>query len=714
MSIGNRMNELERSSIDLAQTDLATIDLEQPASSPDAPDGLPKSALIGLAAIVVIAVVIPWLTIESKKAQVIGDLQQRMRITVEARAEVISTWLDGTARLADRLVESELFRLFASDVDAAGGVIESTPQVEQNQNSDSGLGIALLEQLPYMERVLTDFVISADFVSGYVVGKAGVAFVTSGGAAPLETQQAKLALSVLAAGDRQFGAPRAAAAGLVMDIYIPILPAASQTDQAAPVGVLIVTAPVAVKLAESLAPRPLAPKGEQLHLVHMTPDNGLIELLPTRTPELQSLAGSDFIPGHKSLPFTAGSSLDGTKVAYARAAPISGDDFWAVLEMDRGAAHAELNTYTTVVIVAMALIVFAIVAVFGAVWAQLRSSHNRMMADQFRHLAAQIQTQKRFLDSINGSIADYIGLKAPDGNYRYANSAFAKAVGRDSEDIVGLDDVALFGQGTADRLALSDKKALERAAVTTFNEEVYLDGKRRHLQFSKLPFLDEQDQPNGVVSVVRDVTELVEEQQKRDRAVRQMVTALVRAIELRDPYLAGHSRRVASLAVAVAKRLQLSSEEVSTLEIAANLSQLGKLAISRKLLNKPDRLDDSEIAEIRKHLDHAASMLRDIDFELPVLPTIYQMHERLDGGGYPVGLKAEAILVTAQILGVCDVFSARVEPRSYRAGLSNEETLKILNENKDRYATRIVEALRDVVGSVAGEKLLAGLPANET
>lgn len=710
MSNSNTMTDRGPLAMEPDSPDPAARDLEAPVSATDSPDGLPKSALIGLAAIVVIAVVIPWITIETKKEQVIDDLQQRMRITVEARAEVIATWLEGTARLADRLVESELFRLFASDVDAAGGVIDKSAPAAANENS--GLGIALLEQLPYMERVLTDFTISADFVAGYVVGKTGVAYVASGGAAPFESQQSERALKVLASGQRSFGAPRAAPAGLVMDIFIPILPAASQTEQAAPVAVLVVTAPVAAKLAESLAPRPLAPEGEQLHLVHRTA-NGLIELLPTRTPEIRSLGKSDAVPGSKDLPFLPAASLDGAFEAYARAVPIVGGDFWAVLEMNKDAAHAELNRYRTTVIVAMALVVFAIVAVFGAVWAQLRSSHNRMMAEQFRQLAARIQTQKRFLDSINGSIAEHIGLKSPDGSYRYANDAFAKAVGRDPEEIIGLDDSALFGQGTAERLALTDRRVMEGGGSATFNEEVYLEGQKRHLQFSKLPFFDEQEQSQGVLSVVRDVTELVEEQAKRDRAVRQMVTALVRAIELRDPYLGGHSRRVANLSVAVAKRLQLPAEEVSTLEIAANLSQLGKLAISRKLLNKPGRLDEAEITEIRKHLDHAASMLRDIDFELPVLPTIYQMHERLDGGGYPAGLKGDGILRTAQILGVCDVFAARVEPRSYRAGLSNDEALEILTGNQERYASKIVLALRDVVGSVAGEKLLAGLPANE-
>ncbi|TQV81589.1 HD-GYP domain-containing protein [Denitrobaculum tricleocarpae] len=704
MSKSNTLDALEGSA-----TDPSLIDLEEPGSAPEASDALPKPALIGLVSIVILAVVIPWLVIESKKEQVIGDLQQRMTITVSARAEVISTWLDGTARLADRLVESELFRLFATDVDEAGGVIDPSPQSEDTQST--GLGIALLEQLPYMERVLTDFAISADFRAGYIVGKAGIAYVSSGGAPALRTEQSEIALDVLATGKRRFGPPQATAAGLVMDIYIPILPAASQTEEAQPVAVLIVAAPVATKLAESLAPRPLAPEGEKLHLVHKSAE-GLVELLPTKIPEVQALDDSGAIPGSGNQAFVAGRSLDGETAVYARAALISGEGFWAVLEMNRASAHRELRNFATVVMVAAALVVFTVVAVFGAVWAKMRSNHNRLMAAQFKHLAARIQTQKRFLDSINSSIADYIGLKAADGSYRYANKAFAEAVGREPDEMIGLDDIALFGQGTADRLALTDQKAIEQGSVVTFNEEVYLNGVQRQLQFSKLPFHDEQDQVNGIVSVARDVTELVEEQAKRDRAVRQMVSALVRAIELRDPYLAGHSRRVASLSVAVAKRMQLAREDVATVEIAANLSQLGKLAISRKLLNKPERLNDQEIAEVRKHLDHAAEMLRDIDFELPVLPTIYQMHERLDGKGYPAGLTANKILMTAQILGICDVFAARVEPRSYRAGLSSEEAIKILGDNGNRYSSQIVAALDEVIGSVAGEKLMAGLPAN--
>ncbi len=241
------------------------------------------------------------------------------------------------------------------------------------------------------------------------------------------------------------------------------------------------------------------------------------------------------------------------------------------------------------------------------------------------------------------------------------------------------------------------------------SEEVYLGTRLHHLQISKVPYHDESGAVSGIVSVTRDVTELVEEQKKRERAIQQMVAALVRAVELRDPYLAGHSRRLAGFAVAVAQRLGASPEEVATVEIAANLSQIGKLAVPKEILSKPERLSQSEIMQMQQHIDHAAAILRDIDFELPVLETIYQMHERLGGQGYPEGLAGERIRLTARILGACDVFCARVEPRAYRKGIAPEAAIDILEQNGDRYDPEVVAALREVAGSVTGEKLIAGL-----
>ena len=211
--------------------------------------------------------------------------------------------------------------------------------------------------------------------------------------------------------------------------------------------------------------------------------------------------------------------------------------------------------------------------------------------------------------------------------------------------------------------------------------------------------------------LTRDVTELVEQRQKKERAIHQMVAALVRAIELRDPYLAGHSRRVAEFAVAVGRQLGCSEEELTTLELAANLSQIGKLAVSKDLLTKPTRLTEAEVAEMEAHVGHAIELLQGIDFELPVVETIAQMHERLDGEGYPRGLKGAEIDRAGRILGVCDVFCARLEPRSYRSGLAPEAVLDILAQNANRYDPAVTAALKQVVATVSGEKLIASIAA---
>ena len=196
---------------------------------------------------------------------------------------------------------------------------------------------------------------------------------------------------------------------------------------------------------------------------------------------------------------------------------------------------------------------------------------------------------------------------------------------------------------------------------------------------------------------------------KKEQAIEQIATTLVRAIELRDPYLAGHSRRVAGFSHEVALRMGAGAEEIRTIEIAAQLSQIGKLKVPRSILNKPERHNEAEMQEMRRHIDYATDILKDVDFDLPVYEAVAQMHERLDGGGYPKGLKGADIRLTARILGVCDVFCARVEPRAYRAVISPDHALEILGQNPERYDPKVVEVLREVVSSVPGEKLIAGL-----
>ncbi len=181
----------------------------------------------------------------------------------------------------------------------------------------------------------------------------------------------------------------------------------------------------------------------------------------------------------------------------------------------------------------------------------------------------------------------------------------------------------------------------------------------------------------------------------------------MRAIELTDPYLAGHSRLMGRLGVEIAKALNASDLDIATVETAANLSQVGKLFVDRKLLFKAEALSADEKKEMEMHVEHAAKVLQDIDFGLPVFEAVYQMNETLDGKGYPKGLQGEAMNLPARVLAVANSFCAMVEPRAYRSARSVDETLAILEAGTGAYDQRIVAVLREVVKSAVGEKLLA-------
>ncbi len=667
-----------------------------------------------LAVILAAAVVIPTLLVADKRATLEAELDQRLRILAESRAQLLGAWLEANSRVAARISESELFRLFATEVVMTGGDLSAAMTEAQDPFASprqSGAVNPLVLQLPYMTEMLTDFARESDFLSAYLVDSRGRVLIQSNGAPRLSETGAELAKMLFRGNALPIAPVRASGSGLVTDLALPVLPAQSDSGLGRPAAVLLLTTPVRGKLAEVLSSGPLSQPGERLRLIQRGGDS-LVEIAPGEPSPIRALPGNSLFDGQGDIPFGRRSGVGGGGPVYSAGAAVPGTPWWVVQEADIAAAEADFSAFRRSVIAVAALGVLSVAVALAALWWRMAEGHSRSQAEQYRALAGRIEGQRRLLDSINSTIAEYIGLKDLDGGYRYVNAAFARALGRPAEQLVSQGDAAIFGPETAERLKLSDAVALETEGPVTGNYQVALGNKTRHLEISKVALPDETGRASGIVSVARDVTELVEARRQREQAMTQMVTALVRAIELRDPYLAGHSKRVAEFAVETARQLGAEPEEIATVEIAANLSQIGKLAIPREILTKTERLDDDEIAVMQGHIRHAESALKAIEFDLPVLETIRQMHERLDGTGYPDGLAAGAISRTALILGACDVFCARIEPRSYRSGIDPQAALAILQQNDGRYDAGVVAALCAVVQSPVGERLIASVEAS--
>ncbi len=176
------------------------------------------------------------------------------------------------------------------------------------------------------------------------------------------------------------------------------------------------------------------------------------------------------------------------------------------------------------------------------------------------------------------------------------------------------------------------------------------------------------------------------------RTVEGAVLAISQVVETRDPYTAGHERRVSELATAIARSMDIGGEQLNALRLGALIHDIGKVGVPAEILSKPGALNETEFSLIEQHPATGFDILGTIDFGLPVAEMVLQHHERLDGSGYPRGLSGEDILLEARILAVADVVEAMSSHRPYRAALGMDAALAEIRDHAGvKYDARVVE-----------------------
>lgn len=694
------MQQYNRRKTDIVPEELHTLKPEQRR----------KAFWTGMAIIASVALgAILWVGwgLQAREREYVANLQKRMELLASSQVQIVETITQTARQQADRVIRSELFRLYAAEIDLVDDDVSrivAGPLPGHPLNDELA---QLSAQLPMMQNLLLEFTRISGHIGGRVVNRNGTVYIaTDASTTPLRPDQMELARKVLNTREDQFGPLRHTAHGLVLESYMPIFPPGGSGKDAAPVAVLLLSRAVSDRMSELSSGNRLIEKGESIRLVQQVP-GGYEEIVPWLPGELRPVGVPLVLDEGQRMGFAARASLSGEQEVYSVGMPIPHMNWWIVAEADFGVAREGLRSERRVLISIAALLILVFTVTFGAVWSKLVGNQDRRTAHYFESLAERIENQRQLLDRVNGTIADFIGLKNLQGRYQYVNPAFAKAVGRSPEELIGLDDEAIFGFDTARRLEHSDNQVQTGSDLVTVSETVYLQSRQHHLQISKSPLKDSEGRLTGIVSVIRDITEMIEAQRRQEQATQKTVEALVRAIELTDPYLAGHSRLMGELAVEVAKALGATGLDAATLGTAANLSQIGKLFVDRNLLFKTEALTTEEKKAMEQHAVHAAKVLHGIDFGLPVYDTVVQMNESPDGSGYPKGLKGDEIVLTARVLGVVNSFCAMVSPRAYRGARSVDEALRILHECGASYDQQAVAALDEVVHSALGEKLLS-------
>ncbi len=182
--------------------------------------------------------------------------------------------------------------------------------------------------------------------------------------------------------------------------------------------------------------------------------------------------------------------------------------------------------------------------------------------------------------------------------------------------------------------------------------------------------------------VDQQTAQLKENEKKLKNNLVESVALLAAMVEMRDPYTAGHQHRVAEIAVAIARNLQLPEEQVEGIQLASVLHDVGKIKVPVEILSKPARLSPIEFSLVKEHSQYGYDLLKSVDYPWPIAQMVLQHHERIDGSGYPQGLKGDQILLEARIIAVADVTESMMTHRPYRPALGVDAALKEIQDHR--------------------------------
>lgn len=257
----------------------------------------------------------------------------------------------------------------------------------------------------------------------------------------------------------------------------------------------------------------------------------------------------------------------------------------------------------------------------------------------------------------------------------------------------------LLGHRIADVLGFSVKQVLpqwpdqvgQSGPLVESAREIVLErsGVERTYNLSVSAASDPDGRSSSRVVLLADITYRKTAEDERRQGVERLQSALKatiesisRTTEIRDPYTAGHQKRVAQLALAIAGEMGLSKDKTEAVHMAAVIHDIGKIKVPAEILSKPGKLSSIELDLLKQHPQAGFDILKDIAFPWPIAQIVIQHHERADGSGYPSGLSGEAILIEARIMAVADVVEAMASHRPYRPALGIDKALAEISRNR--------------------------------
>lgn len=690
--------------------------------------GAKKKGVLLVAACLILAVFgtayfVCTLQYDRSRDRLLAGQKDALEAWLSGTAEAVTLWTAELDTQAKRVSSSELYQLFAADVERLGGnaaaVInddEATAKARSEAGADDEDLASLAEQVPLMRNLLLDFMNFSGLSDARIVNAKGQTLLSAlARPTPITDMQQETVAAAVKSGKVAFAPVRAAQTGLVLDFAEPLGQTVSGESGEKPVAALLLSTPVTAQIARFLARDMRQTESARPRLVQQR-SGGLEELrVESAGPDALDAARLP-LDGQGNMPFGRRPALDGQGAVYSVGMRIPGLNWWIVLEEPASEVDGRLRSQAWMIYGIGGLISLGVVLLLALLWWIVIGREQRAVAERFQALYSVIKRQKQLLDSVNVSLEVGLLMVAPDGRIQVCNRAFAEIAGKEETELPGMSLTALFSMDVCGRLLDAIRRVVE--SRNTMSVEISHPpapgaGGERLYRVTLYPFMDNEGDSDGVVATFQDITRFRRESERRRLQQVNTIAALTQAIESVDPYLKGHSRMMADIADLIGRQMGLADKDRDTIRTAASLSQTGKLFVPRDLLAKTGQLSEEEQAEIRHAPDYAYNVLRDIDFGSPVAEAVHEMSERVDGTGYPQGLSGEEISIHARVLAVVNAFCAMVSPRSFRSGMPVSQALERLREDKASFDPGVVDALDAVLRTPEGLRLASPLRPQE-
>ncbi len=668
---------------------------------PKAPPRLARwlaAVLLALVAIAGLAVGLLKLSLDERRAAL--DEAQRLRLEALAsgRADVLAAWLEGLAALGRPLTGSDLVRLFASEMAA----------------QPLGLPMPrwLADQLPYVNQVIADFTARHRLLGTAIVGPDGRAFIASAGAPLLERRVAAGWAGLASDYGRAFGPVRKVAGPeatsmLALDVFLPIpAPQLGGSAEGQAVATLVMTVPVAERLVELLAGRTGSAAGVHARLIQQGPA-GPVEVVP-------GAGGGQLLPLDPDFPVRPGEAYAYGPLelaadapgALAVGAPVAGLPWTVLLQVEHGAETGFPQAYLRAAGVVAGASGLLLLLVFAALWWCEAARHRRVSLAQAADLLGRLRARDQLFQNVADAIEAPLAVTSPAGRYAYVNAAFAEALGRAPEDVLGQEHAEIFPT------VAGDARAQDGAMPAGHLIEAEVAGRRVEFSVASRALLDELARVIGTVHVWR-----------RERAgadpgavptdAAWAAGLLERVMELVNPELAARAHRLAGYAVAVAHRLGLGEEDAATLALAARLSPLGRPLTSYgvRCSAAPGGSLAPQVARRGTPLSGAAAppervveLLQACGVERTVADLVVRMHQRPEPGGAPADTRPERLEHLARVLRTLDAFCGRIVGGGPEAAPATPvQALYWVVRQRAGFDVRVISALVEVVATQGGD-----------